>query len=74
MKREILTEPDNKWLHLDYYKKLSTRENPRGYTCILCDKTHKTKECPHKNTRTADKTKSTQYSYSAAEDEGTYGW
>ena len=40
---------DQAWLHLEYYAKLSKKENPYGIICILCYKTHKPATCPHKS-------------------------
>lgn len=40
---------DKAWLRLDYYRNLPKRENPWGLVCALCEKTHKSTDCPHKN-------------------------
>lgn len=36
---------DATWLMVDHYAKLSKKENPFNYGCILCDKTHKPINC-----------------------------
>ncbi len=65
---------DNAWLRLDSYRNLSKRENPWGLVCALCEKTHKVKDCPHKQPE------STSYSklYESTDDEPynphNYGW
>lgn len=37
------------WLHLEYFAKLDKKRNPHGMVCILCNKTHFIKDCPHKD-------------------------
>lgn len=62
------------WLHVEYFAKLSKKENPHGFICILCYKTHKPKDCPNKDFRAAEKDTKTLYSNSSAEDGVHYGW
>lgn len=61
--RKILAEQDvpqdDSYLMADHYAKLSKKENPFNYGCILCMKTHSPKECPNRK----EKSKST-YTYS----------
>jgi hypothetical protein len=61
--RKILADQDkpldDKWLMVDEYAKKSKKENPFNYGCILCMKTHNSKECPNRK----EKSKST-YTYS----------
>lgn len=63
------------WLHLDYFAKLDKRRNPHGMVCILCNKTHWIKDCPHKGKRKAEETQSIYSFYEDINKEGdTYGW
>jgi hypothetical protein len=60
------------WLRIEYYRKINSK-----YGCVLCEKTHLTKDCPHRNPEKEQPRKpdyNTLYSaYEQAEEE-TYGW
>lgn len=64
------------WLHLDHYAKLSTRQNPHGLVCVLCEKTHKARSCPNRRAKEPEKPKTPKYEtmYSAHLDEDFDGY
>ncbi len=66
------------WLHLDYFANLDKNRNPHGMVCILCNKTHWIKDCPHKGKSKPEQRQQKQTLYSSYQDldneEGTYGW
>lgn len=70
--KKLLEEQDNiqddKWLMADHYVKLSKKENPFNYGCLLCDKTHTPKDCP--NRKEKPKTTYSYTSYNHSSDEG----
>jgi hypothetical protein len=61
--RKLLEEQDkpqdDSWLMADHYAKLSKKENPKNYGCLLCDKTHFPKNCPNRKAESKPK-----YTYS----------
>ena len=64
---------DNSWLRVEHYTKLSKKDNPFGFACALCSKTHHPSNCPHQNKK--QETQKTQnnpgyYSWYNNEDEG----
>lgn len=68
------TESDD-WLHLDYFASLDKNRNPQGMVCILCNKTHFIKDCPHKGKSKPEKKQTLYSSYEDLDnEEGTYGW
>lgn len=62
--RKILEEEDKpadeSWLMVDYYAKLSKKNNPHKFICKLCSITHLSNECPNKKIINEKKT----YTYS----------
>jgi len=55
---------DSSWLMLDFYAKLSKKQNPFNLSCSLCMKTHLAKDCPNKNKKEPKYTYS-YYNYDA---------
>lgn len=72
--KKLLEEQDNpqddKWLMAEHYAKLSKKENPFDYGCLLCDKTHTSKNCPNKKEK--PKTTYTYASYNYNNDNEGY--
>lgn len=48
------------WLHVEYFAKLSKKENPHGFICILCYKTHSPKNCSSSKIKTTTPTQETR--------------
>lgn len=72
-----MKQTDDAWLHLDYFAKLDKNRNPHGAICILCNKSHFIKDCPHrwKQRKTEpEQKKTTLYDYEDAEDGVNYGY
>lgn len=71
--RKILEEQDkpadDSHLMADHYAKLSKKENPFNYGCLLCDKTHTPKDCPNRKEKPKTTYSYTSYNYSN-DDEG----
>jgi hypothetical protein len=47
MSNKDYPEEREDWLHIEHFAKLSKKENPHGFVCILCYKTHMPKNCRH---------------------------
>lgn len=71
--RKLLEEQekpqDTTWLMVDYYAKLSKKENPLNLGCKLCAKTHFPKDCPNRKKETS-KITYTYTSYNHDDSEG----
>ncbi len=59
---------DTTWLMVDYYAKLSKKDNPLNLGCKLCTKTHFPKDCP--NRKKEEKPKYAYAYYNHSDDEG----
>lgn len=72
MSEKRTQEDKQAWLRVEYYRRKGSK-----FGCVLCEKTHLTKDCPHRNSEQEPPKKlnyNTMYSaYEQAEEE-TYGW
>lgn len=69
--RKMLEEQDkpvdDSWLMIDYYSKMSKKENPKNYGCLLCDKTHSPKDCPNRKETAKPKYNYTWYNHDSGD-------
>ena len=59
--------PDDSWLMAEEYAKKSKKENPYGFGCVLCTKTHLPSACPNRKEKPET---SYKYSYYNHDSEG----
>lgn len=71
MSKKDYPEHREDWLHIEYFAKLTKKENPYGFVCILCYKTHFPKNCPSSKTKETPTTYEQLYKH--ASDEEWYG-
>lgn len=71
MKRDY-PEHNPDWLRTEHYAKLSQKENPHGFVCALCSKTHLPTQCPNKNKKKEEEVSGWSRIYETQEE--SYGW